>query len=251
MLKIRNISKSFSLRGQVKIDVLSGLDLEIEKGKSLVLFGSNGSGKSTLLNIIRGDIFADTGDIFLFDSNITKYSDFKRSSIIYDIKQKSGENLCESLTLLETYLLSIQTNSSVIIKEKKKHKKELEQILSSYNLGLEKLINNQIKSLSGGEYQIFNMLLLQKKIENRNKPCLVLLDEHLAHLDPISASKVFSITEEICSKDDVTSIIVSHNINKSVKLADDVGILQNGKIKKLDIDASIEKKISDELKNGF
>jgi len=250
-LYLSNITKSFSLRGAKSINVLNNLDLNLEFGKTLVLFGSNGSGKSTLLNIIRGDVIQNMGDIQFNNISFTNLPSFKRSQYIFDIRQKSGENLCETLTLLETYSLTISNPNSFFLKNKRHLKNNLEKILESYELGLEKLVNNQIKSLSGGEYQIFNMILLQERIEKYQLPCLLLLDEHLAHLDPSSAAKVFEITTQICKKEYVTSIMVSHNVPKSITIADNIMILKDGSLKEINVnDKDLLRNINLELFNG-
>lgn len=250
MLKLENISKSFSLRGEKKIAVLSNLNLELNAGQSLLIYGSNGSGKTTLLNIIKGEIQEDNGKILFNNKQINNIPSFKRSKFIFDIKQKSGENLCDTLTLFESYILVNQKSNSFFFKNLKSLKNEITNILSHFELGFDKLINNQIKSLSGGEYQIFNMALLHANIKQLESPCLVLLDEHLAHLDPVSACKVYEITKEICSNELVTSIIISHNLNSNLSVADRTVILKNGTLQEINKDSSIIETVRNELSNG-
>ena len=101
-LEIRGIKKSFG-SGDSKVDVLKGLDLDIEKGEFCVLLGPSGSGKSTLLNIIGGIDSADEGSISiegerLADMNEKKLSRYRRSHLGYIFQMY---NLIPNLTVRE------------------------------------------------------------------------------------------------------------------------------------------------------
>ena len=227
MLELRDINKSYSLRGEIQIPVLSGLELQLLIGDSLTVYGANGSGKTTLLNIINGGDNEFEGEVFFNNKKLNNIPYYKKSNYIITVRQKRGEDLPDTLTLFEIYALlrkSIGLDSN-----KKSIKDMLISKLSSFGIGMEKLIDKQLKSLSGGEYQLFNMLLVTEKI-NKNKPCILLLDEHTSHLDPIITEKVLNITKELISKKNVISIIISHNIDKGIFLSPKSAVLKNGKL---------------------
>lgn len=228
MLRLVSIHKSYSSRGEKKIPVLSDLNLCINEGETLVLFGENGSGKSTLLNIIYGKDTDFLGEIFLNDKNISKKVFIQKSNNFLLLHQNRGTGLPETLTLLEVFALNKNKNSFFL--NERKLSKELYNHLKRFDIGIENLINRQIKSLSGGEYQLFNMVLLLDRINNSDNSYIILLDEHTAHLDPLITNKVLKLTTELINKSNTTTIIVSHNIIQGLQFSNNIGILKNGQL---------------------
>jgi putative ABC transport system ATP-binding protein len=99
-------------------------------------------------------------------------------------------------------------------------------------LGLENRINDQVWSLSGGEHQIITILAAAEMIRNSERSdSILLLDEHLAHLDPNSSNTVMELTAEMIKQYGLTTLMVTHHINVAARYGDRVLVLKDGDIK--------------------
>jgi len=232
MLKLINISKTFSSGTNSELKVLDDLNLEITQGENTVILGSNGSGKSTLFRIIAGNIMPDTGSVFLNNSEITKLPAYRRADRIYYIHQSREKNLVSNLTLLEIFMLGMSRgNSDFKTLKRKAWQEKIVELLKTYGIGLEKRTNEQVNKLSGGEHQIASLVLATEMIKGQTgQESLLLLDEHVAHLDPKSAEKVLELTSKLVKKNSITTLMVTHNISIAANYGDRILILKNRKI---------------------
>ena len=92
-------------------------------------------------------------------------------------------------------------------------------------LDLESRMTTKVGLLSGGQRQAITLLMATLK-----KPKVLLLDEHTAALDPKTASKVLTITEELTSKDNITTIMITHNMKDAIKYGNRLIMMMNGNI---------------------
>jgi len=103
---------------------------------------------------------------------------------------------------------------------------ELRDRVRTLNMGLEDRLDHAIGKLSGGQRQALTLLMASWL-----KPDLLLLDEHTAALDPKTASKVIELTEQIITKDKLTTLMVTHSMQQAVNLGDRIIMMHQGKIK--------------------
>ncbi len=92
-------------------------------------------------------------------------------------------------------------------------------------MGLEDRLENIIGMLSGGQRQALTLLMATWQ-----RPELLLLDEHIAALDPKSANQVIKLTEELVSKGNLTTLMVTHSMQQAVSLGDRLIMMHNGKV---------------------
>ena len=213
MIEIKNLHKTFFSEIGTAKPVFKGLDLKIDDGDFVTIIGSNGAGKSTLLNVINGQINPDGGDIILNGSNITNIERHKRSKWISQVYQDPTQGTAPSMTVLEN--LSMAKN-----KGKKfnftfgldtKNIEFYKNQLKSIGLGLEKQLFTQVGLLSGGQRQCLSLIMA-----TLNHPDILLLDEHTAALDPQTSEIILEITKEIVEKNNITSLMITHNMTSSL-----------------------------------
>ncbi len=239
ILKISNLSKTFHEGADYKVRVLRDLDLEIKEEEFVSVVGSNGTGKSTLFRIISGQTEPSLGNIFLNNENIINLKEYEISKYISQVKQKPDENLILSLTLFENLCLAkLRSEKAKMITPKQELKKELFHILKSFNLGLEKRLDDLVSSFSGGQKQTVALLMA-----TINNPKILLLDEHTASLDPVNSERVIELTKKIVSEKKITTLMITHNITHAIEVGDRLLILSGGKIK-LDISGEEKRKLT-------
>ena len=215
-LEIKGIRKSFGT-GDSRVDVLKGLNLEIEKGEFCVLLGPSGSGKSTLLNIIGGIDVADEGSIIiegeqLEDMTEKKLSLYRRKHLGYIFHMY---NLIPNLTVRENI--------------------EVGAYLSDWSLDVDELMrtleiyehrNKLPNQISGGQQQ--RTAIGRAIVKN---PDILLCDEPTGALDYRTSKEILKLIETVNRKYGNTIIMVTHN--DAIKdMADRVVKLRDGMIRK-------------------
>ena len=215
-LEIRGIKKSFGT-GDSRVNVLKGLDLDIEKGEFCVLLGPSGSGKSTLLNIIGGIDGADEGSITiegerLEDMTEKKLSLYRRKHLGYIFQMY---NLIPNLTVGENIEVGAYLSD---------HPLDVDELL--HTLGLyehQKKLPNQ---LSGGQQQ--RTAIGRAIVKN---PDILLCDEPTGALDYHTSKEILKLIETVNQRYGNTIIMVTHN--DAIKdMADRVVKLRDGMIRK-------------------
>ena len=215
-LEIRGIKKSFGT-GDSRVNVLKGLDLDIEKGEFCVLLGPSGSGKSTLLNIIGGIDGADEGSITiegerLEDMTEKKLSLYRRKHLGYIFQMY---NLIPNLTVRENIEVGAYLSD---------HPLDVDELL--HTLGLyehQKKLPNQ---LSGGQQQ--RTAIGRAIVKN---PDILLCDEPTGALDYHTSKEILKLIETVNQRYGNTIIMVTHN--DAIKdMADRVEKLRDGMIRK-------------------
>ena len=215
-LEIRGIKKSFGT-GDSCVNVLKGLDLNIEKGEFCVLLGPSGSGKSTLLNIIGGIDGADEGSITiegerLEDMTEKKLSMYRRKHLGYIFQMY---NLIPNLTVRENIEVGAYLSEQPL---------DVDELL--HTLGLWDHKDKLPNQLSGGQQQ--RTAIGRAIVKN---PDILLCDEPTGALDYKTSKDILQLIEKVNQKHGNTVIMVTHN--DAVKdMADRVIRLRDGMIRK-------------------
>ncbi|MFQ9514850.1 MAG: ABC transporter ATP-binding protein [Eubacterium sp.] len=229
MLDIQNISKTFE-KGTVNEHVaVKELSLKLNDGEFVTIVGSNGAGKSTLFNAICGSFMVDEGHILLDDEDITYRSEHQRARMIGRVFQDPMKGTAPNMTIEENLALAYTRAgkrstpfSRAITKKKVAFFREN---LSRYNMGIEDRMKTKIGLLSGGQRQVVTLLMCTLSI-----PKLLLLDEHTAALDPATAEKVMEITKTIVLENNITTMMITHNLKQSLTTGTRTIMLDSGEI---------------------
>ena len=228
MLKINAISKTFNPGTVNEKKALSQLNLHLDKGDFVTILGSNGAGKSTLFNAIAGTFVVDSGTITLDGANITNQPDYKRSKYIGRMFQDPLKGTAPSMTIEENLALAYMrasSHTSPFSVISKADRADFRERLSMLGLGLEDRMNHPVGLLSGGQRQALTLLMATLVT-----PKLLLLDEHTAALDPGTAEKVLDLTKKIVAENDITCLMITHNIPSALQLGNRTIMMNNGKI---------------------
>ena len=227
MLTINNAVKIFSQGTPNEHKALSGLNLHLERGEFVTVVGSNGAGKSTMFNAICGNFLLNSGSIFVDGQNITYMKEHKRAGFIGRVFQDPMKGTAPNLTIEENLALaySRQKTGPFGAAVNKKNRDMFKEALSEFNMGLEDRMNVPIGTLSGGQRQAVTLLMATILT-----PKILLLDEHTAALDPLTAEKVLAITKEIVETKKITTLMITHNIASAIELGNRTILLDDGKI---------------------
>ena len=227
MLKLTNIKKTFNEGTINEKKALLGIDLTLKEGDFVTVIGGNGAGKSTLLNLIAGVFEPDCGKIEIDGVDVTNLPEHKRAQFLGRVFQDPMMGTAAGMGIEENLAMAYRRGDrrtlkwGISPKEREIYKEKL-QIL---DLGLEDRLSSKVGLLSGGQRQALTLLMSTLK-----KPKLLLLDEHTAALDPKTAAKVLTITENIIKKDNLTTLMITHNMKDAIRLGNRLIMMYDGKI---------------------
>lgn len=216
IIELKDVWKSFG-----ENDVIRGLSLTVPTGATTVIIGESGSGKSVLLKLMNGLVRADRGEVRLFGKNLADLSESERIRL----RKRTGmvlQNyaLFDSLKVWENIAFPLLENTKIPVKEARRRVRELLELLE-----IAPAEERTPSELSGG---------MKKRVSFAraviSQPELVLFDEPTTGLDPVMIEFVDELVIKMRELYDITSVIISHDIGSVYKLADQIAMLDGGRI---------------------
>ena len=227
MLKITNLQKTFN-PGTVNAKLaLRGLNLTLEDGDFVTVIGGNGAGKSTMLNAIAGVWKPDYGTIEIDGVDVTNMPEFKRAKYLGRVFQDPMKGTAPDMEIAENLSIAARrgTKRKLIRGIKKAEYQQYKELLAALELGLEDRLSCKLGLLSGGQRQAVTLLMA-----TLNRPKLLLLDEHTAALDPKTASKVLEITNRLVTENNLTTLMITHNMHDAIAYGNRLIMMHEGQI---------------------
>ncbi|WP_313802364.1 ABC transporter ATP-binding protein [Cytobacillus sp.] len=227
MLELKQIHKVFNEGTPDEKIALDRINLTLNAGDFVTVIGSNGAGKSTLMNMISGVMTPDVGTVSIDGQNVTSISEYKRAKLIGRVFQDPMAGTAPSMTIEENLAMAYSRNKSRSLRKgvTKKRKEYFQEVLSSLHLGLENRLTAKVGLLSGGERQALSLLMA-----TFTEPSILLLDEHTAALDPARAELITNLTKEIVKKFNLTTLMVTHNMQQALDLGNRLIMMDKGQI---------------------
>lgn len=227
MLDINRISKTFNAGTVNEKKALNGLELHLREGDFVTVIGGNGAGKSTMLNAIAGTWFVDEGKILIDGVDVTRLPEHRRAAYLGRVFQDPMTGTAASMQIEENLALASRRGKrrslriGITAKERESYREQLKIL----ELGLENRLTTGVGLLSGGQRQALTLLMATLQ-----KPKLLLLDEHTAALDPKTAAKVLEATDKIVGKDNLTTIMITHNMKDAIVHGNRLVMMHEGHI---------------------
>lgn len=227
MIKIRNLHKKFNAGTINEIYSLKDINFQIKEGDFVTVIGTNGSGKSTLLNILAGSFFPDAGSIEINGQDVTTQPEYKRAGLISRCFQNPFMGTAPNMTIAENlhmaYLRGRKRKILYGLNRRRLdfYKEEVKQL----EMQLEDRLDSVIGTLSGGQRQAITLLMAVI-----TRPKVLLLDEHIAALDPKSASQVIKLTKKFIERDNLTALMITHNMQEALDLGNRSIMMNKGEI---------------------
>ena len=227
MLDVKNLSKTFAPGTVNEHKALDNINLHLDDGDFVTIVGSNGAGKSTLFNMLCGTYTQDRGTILLDDLDISNMPEHKRAKYIGRVFQDPMNGTAPNMTIEENLALAYSRagSSYLSLAVSNKKKKMFAEKLAAFDMGLEDRMKTKIGLLSGGQRQVVTLLMCTIVT-----PKLLLLDEHTAALDPMTANKVMEITNNIVKENNITTLMITHNMTQALKTGNRTVMMDSGNI---------------------
>ena len=215
IIEFKNVYKSFADNR-----VLKGFNLSVKKGENLVILGRSGSGKSVAIKCLVGLIKVDKGEIYIFNTDITKLNEYELNKVRMNIGFlfQNGA-LYDSMTVKENLAFTLKHHSKYL------NQNEIEIAINDAleDVGLKEAIDKMPSELSGG---------MKKRIGLARaliiEPEIILYDEPTSGLDTITSREIDELILEIQKKRKTTSIIITHDLACAKITGDRILIIRDG-----------------------
>ena len=211
-LSVKNISKNYSAK--IAIDNIS---FTMNSGNTLGLLGPNGAGKTTLFYMIAGLLKKDSGSIRLDSEEVSEKTISERSSLGLSYLPQEA-SIFRKLTVKENILTSLQQRKDL---DSNSTIDELNQLLDEFNL--HEFSDTLGIKLSGGERR--RTEIARSLASN---PRFILLDEPFGMLDSLTRGELQDILIEIWNKEKITAVMITHDVDEAIFLADRVVMMTSG-----------------------
>lgn len=227
MLKLKDIAITFNEGTLDEKQALKHTNLHLNKGEFITVIGGNGAGKSTLMNVISGYLTPDVGDVFINGEQVVHLPEYSRSQYIGRVFQDPMAGTAPAMTIEENLSIAYSRNKKRTLKlgVTKQRKEFFQESLKTLNLGLHDRLNAKVGLLSGGERQALSLLMA-----TFTEPNILLLDEHTAALDPARAELITTLTSDIVKQHELTTLMVTHNMQQALDMGDRLIMMDAGKI---------------------
>ena len=223
LLSVKDVKKTYHL-GDVLVEALRGISIDIAEGEFVSVCGPSGSGKSTFLNLIGTIDTPTSGQVVYNGQDVSLMNDRKRTSMrnstIGFVFQSF--NLIPVFTALENVMLPLTFGKN----SKKEARDKAMEMLSA--VGLEKFVQHKPNKLSGGQRQ---RVAIARALAQQ--PSIIIADEPTANLDSVTSFQIIKIMQELNEKDDITFIFSTHD-PRLIKEVKRVVWLEDGHIVKKD-----------------
>ena len=180
-----------------------------------------------MLNVVSGAIVPDEGSVVINGVNVTKLPEHKRAKYIGRVFQDPRMGTAtdmwveENMAIADCRGLRRGLRWSITNKDRDRYRKQLALL----DLGLEDRLSTKMGLLSGGQRQAVTLLMAAMK-----NPELLLLDEHTAALDPKTAAKVLEITDKLITENELTALMVTHNMKDAITHGNRLIMMHQGNI---------------------
>jgi phospholipid/cholesterol/gamma-HCH transport system ATP-binding protein len=215
-IRIRGLEKSFGAHR-----VLKGVDLDVERGRINIIIGGSGQGKSVLMKHLMGLLKPDQGHIWVDGEDIVPLDDYELNRV----RRKFGM-LFQYAALFDS--LTVEQNVAFpLVEHTKKSKAEIRELVTKrlHSLGLRNIEKKFPAELSGGMRKrvgLARALVLE--------PEILLYDEPTTGLDPVATKNVDDMIRDISNETGVTSVVISHDMASTFRIAHRISMLYEGKI---------------------
>ncbi|MBQ7282503.1 MAG: ABC transporter ATP-binding protein [Spirochaetales bacterium] len=227
MLDLIELRKTFNPNTINQKIALDGVSIHLDDGDFVTMIGGNGAGKSTLLNAIAGVWPVDSGKVIIDGNDVTGLSEHKRAMWLGRVFQDPMMGTAASMQIIENLALAKRRGQKRGLKPgvTKAEKDEYRELLATLGLGLEDRLTQKVGLLSGGQRQALTLLMA-----TLNKPKLLLLDEHTAALDPRTAQKVLTLSDQIIKEHHLMTMMVTHNMKDAIRYGNRLIMMNEGRI---------------------
>jgi putative ABC transport system ATP-binding protein len=228
ILQLKEVSKIFA-RGTVdEVKAIDRVNLDVHERDFITVIGSNGAGKSTLLNIIAGVFPPERGGkVIINGTDVTNLEEYRRAAYVGRVWQEPEVGTAHKLSIEENLSLAMLRAQPrrLVAATNSDRRQVFREALALLGLGLENRLYTPVGTLSGGQRQALALVMA-----TISKPVILLLDEHIATLDPKTAQTVLQLSDMIVKREKMTTVMITHNMEIALRYGNRLIMMHKGRI---------------------
>lgn len=240
MIALHDIYVAFAVGDGARMTALDGIGITIGEGEFVTLIGTNGAGKSTLLNVLAGTLEPTRGHLEVDGIDVTRTKDHERAAWLSRVFPDPRLGTCDQLTIEENLALALTKGRRRGMGRplSPADRAVLNGRLADLGLGLETRLGTPARLLSSGQRQSLTVLMA-----TLSRPRLLLLDEHVANLDPRTQANILAVTDATIRREGLAAIMVTHDVRHALDFGDRLIALKAGRIV-LDVSGDAKKSLT-------
>ena len=227
MIDVEGLSKWFFRSTANEVLAVDNVSFGCSEGEWISIIGSNGAGKSTLLKAVAGLVYPDRGRVALGGRTCTRWPDYKRARFVGRIDQDPMASTAPSMTVAENLAMAYRRGHRRGFRRgvTRSRRSTFRESLSEIGIGLEDRMDGLVMNLSGGQRQA--LALVMATIAGTK---VLLLDEHVAALDPKASTQVMRLTESTVRRHGLACLMVTHNMEHAIRYGDRLLMMHTGRV---------------------
>lgn len=227
MLSLENIQLVYNAGRVDEVVALDGLTVSADVGEFITVVGSNGAGKSSTVQIIAGAQRPTGGRVRLAGRDVTRWPDHRRAGLVARVFDDPRTGSAPELTIEDNLALAMSRGRRRTLRFSltAARRQRMRDELARLGLGLEDRLHDRVGLLSAGQRQSLTMIMA-----GLAAPGVLLLDEHVAALDPHTGKRVLELTTNLVREMGCTTVMVTHNMEDALSLGDRLLVMSRGRI---------------------
>lgn len=227
MLTLENIRLVYNRGRADEVTALDHLDLALDPGEFVTVVGSNGAGKSSTVQIISGAQRPTKGRVRVKGRDVTAWPDYRRASMVARVFDDPRVGSAPDLSIEDNLALAMSRGRRRTLRfsTNATRRNRMRDELSRLGLGLEDRLHDPMGLLSAGQRQSITMIMA-----GLATPDVLLLDEHLAALDPATAARVLTLTADLVAEMGCTTLMITHNMEHALRLGSRMLVMSRGRV---------------------
>lgn len=227
MLDIHDVDVVYNAGTPTEVRAMRALNLHIPRGQFVTIVGTNGAGKSTLVGLVSGTVKPTRGRVMIAGRDVTKAADYRRAALVARVFDNPNAGTCPELSIADNMAVALRRGRRRGLSRavRPSDRALMAERLSHLGLGLEHRLSDPVRLLSAGQRQSLTMVMAGLR-----PPDVLLLDEHLAALDPGTQRTVLDLTLDMIDRLHCTALMVTHNMQHALDHGDRLLVFSQGEI---------------------
>ena len=226
-LEVQSAHVRFNQGTPNEVYALRGASLDLAAGTFVTIVGSNGAGKSTLTNVIAGSVMPSAGTVRIHGKDVTRLPDYRRSRWVARVFADPLAGTVPDMTIEDNLSLAMARGRRRTLHAANSRRKRAStmEALSVLGLELEHRLDENVGRLSSGQRQSLTLAMACA-----TTPDILILDEHLSALDPITRERLTDLTVRVARTAGCVTVMVTHSMEDAVRLGDQLLVMHEGQI---------------------
>lgn len=210
-----------------QVVALDHVDLAVGAGEFVTVIGSNGAGKSSIVQVVSGAVRPTVGRVSIDGVDVTRWPDYRRAGLVARVFDDPRVGTAPELSIEDNLALALERGRrrGLGLSLTARRRRLMRERLAGLGLGLEDRLQDPVGLLSAGQRQSLTMVMA-----GLVRPRVLLLDEHLAALDPATAGRVLALTRDLVAEMGCTTVMITHNMEHALEMGTRLLLMSRGRI---------------------